>query len=456
MTNNIALIGIGPHAKRIYIPFLKKYGIKPSLVVDLESNKSAVSEFLSENDISADLLFVNNSYKDLEKLPKSLTNEIKERVRNLNINKAIVATEPKSHKAYIKLFLDSNIDVLTDKPLTAPKGVIQSTSKSKKIFKDFLEIEKKVVKSNQNLIINCQRRFHPGYLFIYNYLKEFIEKHQVPITYINLYHCDGMWNMPDEFHFRENHPYKYGYGKIFHSGYHFIDTAIWLSSLNENVKHLNINKAKVYTSPFKSKDSYNIMPKKHYMDIFNINHDELPDQINTDGELDIVSNINLYDNKKLVSIINLELLQTGFSKRSWHKLPKDTYKGNGRVRHERLNIQVGPLLNIQVHSYQSDQKSKLAYGGHGLGEYDHFDILIFRNNDLVGGKSFEKISSKNLITETGDSFIGLNESARDFCIKNFLDSDFSHSNIFKHKRSIKITEKIYESIIKDKPRKFAF
>lgn len=28
-------------------------------------------------------------------------------------------------------------------------------------------------------------------------------------------------------------------------------------------------------------------------------------------------------------------------------------KGNGRVRHETLSLQMGPLMNIQVHSYQA-------------------------------------------------------------------------------------------------------
>ena len=34
---NLALIGLGPHAKRIYLRFLLKHNIEPALIVDLVS-----------------------------------------------------------------------------------------------------------------------------------------------------------------------------------------------------------------------------------------------------------------------------------------------------------------------------------------------------------------------------------------------------------------------------------
>ena len=71
---------------------------------------------------------------------------------------------------------------------------------------------------------------------------------------------------------------------------------------------------------------------------------------------------------------------------------RDFYKKNGRIRHERINIQVGPLMNIQIHSYQSkeikdrlDNKIEEQIGG-----LEHFDIDIYRNVDIIGGKPYEK------------------------------------------------------------------
>lgn len=39
---NILLVGLGPHANRIYLRFLERYYIKPALVVDLVSQKSTL------------------------------------------------------------------------------------------------------------------------------------------------------------------------------------------------------------------------------------------------------------------------------------------------------------------------------------------------------------------------------------------------------------------------------
>ena len=48
---NIALIGIGPHAKRIYLHYFKKKKVNLELVVDLESQKENVRKYLDENGI---------------------------------------------------------------------------------------------------------------------------------------------------------------------------------------------------------------------------------------------------------------------------------------------------------------------------------------------------------------------------------------------------------------------
>lgn len=77
-----------------------------------------------------------------------------------------------------------------------------------------------------------------------------VREYNIPITYIDIYHNDGMWNMPSEFLERENHPYKYGYGKLFHSGYHFIDLVAWLMEVNRETKGKQINNAEMFVSTY--------------------------------------------------------------------------------------------------------------------------------------------------------------------------------------------------------------
>ena len=54
---NIALIGIGPHAKRIYLHYFKKKKVNLELVVDLESEKDNIRKYLDENGFKKTKIF---------------------------------------------------------------------------------------------------------------------------------------------------------------------------------------------------------------------------------------------------------------------------------------------------------------------------------------------------------------------------------------------------------------
>ena len=49
---NIALIGVGPHAKRIYLNYFKKYHINLALVVEIESKKTDTQNYLKSNNFN--------------------------------------------------------------------------------------------------------------------------------------------------------------------------------------------------------------------------------------------------------------------------------------------------------------------------------------------------------------------------------------------------------------------
>ena len=62
---NIALIGIGPHAKRIYLHYFKKKKVNLELVVDLESEKDNIRKYLDENGFKKTKIFtLSDKYKD--------------------------------------------------------------------------------------------------------------------------------------------------------------------------------------------------------------------------------------------------------------------------------------------------------------------------------------------------------------------------------------------------------
>lgn len=73
---NIILVGLGPHAKRIYLKFLKEINNLPKLIVDLKSQENKIRQYLSENNIdNIDLYFVDDENKNSNSL-EPLTEKI--------------------------------------------------------------------------------------------------------------------------------------------------------------------------------------------------------------------------------------------------------------------------------------------------------------------------------------------------------------------------------------------
>ena len=364
---------------------------------------------------------------------------------------AVISTEPKSHFAYAKFLLENDINILMDKPITAPTWVNSDVKKAMSIKKEY-ETLCKMYKNKKEKIsfkIQCQRRFHEGYVYVKKLLEETIRQYNIPMTYIDIYHNDGMWNMPNEFLDRENHPYKYGYGKLFHSGYHFIDLLAWLLEVNRGIKGKEIDNAQMYVSVNRPVDFFTVFNNYDYKKIMKTNRFEkvLEQQykFKNFGEIDMHSIINFMHNDKLITNCSLNLMQSGFSRRAWCELPKDTYKSNGRVRHERVNIQVGPLMNIQIHSYQAYEiRDREKMCNNNVGSVEHFDIYVFRNSELIGGKSFEMLDISTLSEKDKKYFIGYNEKARENCFINYLLNIDDSSDLLEHKTSIDITEKMYE------------
>ena len=100
------------------------------------------------------------------------------------------------------------------------------------------------------------------------------------------------------------------------------------------------------------KDYNNLFPEskndKFYKKLDNVKFDDY-------GEKNFYSQLYFYnDTNNLITTANLNLLHYGVSRRSWFK-SRDFYKKNGRIRHEKININVGTLLNIQITSCQSKE-----------------------------------------------------------------------------------------------------
>lgn len=458
---NMALIGLGPHAKRIYMNCFKKNGFEPELIVDVRSKKEEVMEYIHQHNLLAQTYFIEDKNQYNEKLNKKDENNLFTLIRTLDITHCVISTEPKAHKAYICFCMEHNIHCLVDKPLTSPVDACWNYAQAKKIEDDYDEIVELYQKAKEHgtiLKVQCQRRWHKGYRMAHDLAAELVKRYHIPITAMQVSHCDGMWNMPDEFVNRENHPYKYGYGKLFHSGYHFVDLVAWFQKINELLIEKAPDRVELYATSIKPMDFFHMINQEDYHSLLKTRKfDEIFENMEAYhfeqyGELDIYSILQFIQKDKVVSTVNMSLMQNGFSRRSWSALPEDTYKGNGRVRHEYMNIEIGPLADIQIHSYQSKEIKDRIENDTSVGEVEHFDIYVFRNVDLIGGKPFEKFTLQELYSND-EIMLGYNESAREKCFYEFAACQIQEESILDHDLGIRILSKQYEALCRQREGK---
>lgn len=466
---NIILIGCGPHSKRVYLPAIKKIvHLNLKMVVDLESQSTSVESALNEFP-ETELLLIE-PFDGI--LPHDLSNHLTKYIIANNISGVIIATEPLVHKAYAEWAIKNGLNILIDKPITARANAVSDLSCAKGILNDFLEILEKYRSLQQEketiFMINSHRRFHKGFEFVKEKINEVSKKTNCPVTFIQAYHCDGQWRLPNEIVTQEYHPYCFGYGKASHSGYHIFDTIYQFYKASEIESKFPETMEIVssfiqpdgFISQLNENDYYKIFGEKYAM-VQKYNDGQLKELMNNYGEVDLSAIITLKKADVAVANFNLNLLHNGFAGRTWLKPGLDLYKGNGRIKHESYNIQQGPFQNIQIHAYQATDKHDDKNGAdYYLGGKNHFEVYVFRNpllsNDTRQPKVYtfnhfidnENGNKESMITMERVKFSVLEEFA-DYLIGNKTKASIN-SQIEDHIIPVQIMSGIYCSNIKRK------
>lgn len=240
---NVVVVGLGPHARRHYYPILERLSertpLAVRLVLDLQDQEAHIRAYLADRPLPAErTIFLPTRHRTIEVLPDEIAHLLDELHRRERLDRLLIATEPKAHKAYLLWALSRNVDVLLEKPLTAPVMDSGDPATAERILNDYNELATLQRSSTARAVVMAPRRHHAGFRLIRDRVRQFQAEFDVPMTHLDIYHADGVWNMPRELVERENHPYRYGYGKLLHSGYHHLDLFTWLSQLNHQLPHV--------------------------------------------------------------------------------------------------------------------------------------------------------------------------------------------------------------------------
>ncbi len=424
----VALIGLGKNAKQLYLDYIKKHNIELVLVVELESKKENTKTYLEENGFSNTKIFsIPDELKSSEHLPQNIFDNLVAVSNILEITHVIIDTEPKSHYMYLEFALKNNIHVLTDLPITITQN-IDHMKKIKAIKNQYYNILDLSNSSESICKIMCQKQYHRGYEYILQQIDTIVKKYQIPITYISIDYSNGLWQMPHDILCKENYPYRF----LFEEGYHYINFLSDLLQMNNQLSESKkIVDGEIYTNCLTLEDTFSTCNQEDYKRLFK--NQDIPTYYDGAIEIPKGGEGNFYSlmkfmNKEQQTItnVNLNLSHYGFSRRG--QIEENT----GAVKHEYMSIQIGTLFKIQVHSYQSKEEKdrKKSTSEENVGGLDHFDIDIYRNVDIIGGKAFERIKLSELYNEKeAQETTDYDSLAKENYLKQFLNKQCNQGDM---------------------------
>ncbi len=450
MNMNLLFIGMGPHTQRIQFPYAirkrQELNIKSVTTLDVPRQKDVIKGYLLNNTPNGVAVnqYYTNKYIDTSLLDTIITNH--------SITHVVLGTDPEHHLEYAKYAIGKSLKVIMDKPIVAIPNAIKNEQAANLILGQYNELDEIYRKHKAaNVVVLSQRRYHPAYNKVADDVIENYSRTKIIPHYLYLMHSDGQLRILNEIDDITYHGFNHGYGKISHSGYHFIDTLyLYLKYFINNGQINNFSLIAHHLSPADYSKQLN---HKNIEGIFGFNDTIRPYIAKSDGEIDAYVTIQFKKDSQLVSTVRLDMLHSGFSDRINFSSNRDNlYKGNGRIRHEKQIIMQGPVYAAYIDSLQSKQ---IDLSGSNdlteLGGEHHFQLIRFNHTS----------SRKQIITEEGiDELMnvtdlgysrGHQEEARYYSLDDFFSTSAKGtrsqiSDLSDHYFSSLIMSSIYLSI----------
>ena len=438
MPPHLVIVGLGPHARYKYLPMfheaMARGAIADYSVLELESARTAVGLLIESGECRAsDAHFIRTPSRRTNTLTTEARVQLEDAVERHPDVRVVVATEARSHLPYLKWCLEQNVDCLVDKPIIAPVDA-QGRFSVAHFKKETRSLFRLAERSRSHCSVMAPRRYHRDFEHFRRYVHLAATRLHTPITFISIYNAQGVWNLPGEIVSREDHPYKYGYGNLFHSGYHYVDLLCMLLQENEQVAggrwdySFKSHVARPSEERLWLSTDLTERLRPHRVDSFEQSGmSELPL-----GETDLVTSLAIRDaaTKEMITLGNITLLQTSASLRSWRELPNGVYNRNGRFPLEELRVNLGFALSATLQVYKVPLQSRSVDSLEQLSR-----MCVWRNSNLLGcaaTRCKERAASSD--GEPVDS--DLMGEARRRLFSNWLAGCEQRSTLFLHRNTM--------------------
>ncbi len=435
---NVILIGCGPHYRNHYHSVLEENGLAIALLIDLEPEKESIVKFFdSQKTRPRTTVFLNAMHRNTI-TPQELNALLPSDFDFSQVDAVLICTEPKVRKIYTLWAFSHHLPVFMDKPVTAFAALEQSNT----LFSDFLEIQQEAIHRNLDVVVSCERRAHLGYIWVFEFLRNFMEKYQIPITSIDIHFAGGVWNLPQEYVDRENHPFKYGYGILLHSGYHYVDLLVRLLSLNHILNPDCTPERQLHWLSSKPLDQIQSIGEAGYSHLLSPKEIETAfsppfiKQLETYGETDVLV-IGQDRLGRLVTNYSLKILGTSLCLRDQATFSPEL---DGRIKQEHVIIHLGPLcsLHISAHPYHEIDPS--------VHSIENFTITVMTSPFISDMRPVIQLKREDLSTLFSELLhvTSLNEHGRQRQLLDFLQKRDGNSPLASHHATIEFLNNLFK------------
>jgi predicted dehydrogenase len=422
----VLVIGCGEHYFSRYHPVIES--ITPAaeivLAVDLEPRRRQVNrEFLQKRLQPEAFLFLPESMRFVRS-EHEVEALLAGAVDTSKIDAVLVCTEPRSHRAFASWAMSHEVAVFMDKPFSA----VPLPAPDGSILRDYEYLEAVSRRTGTACVVSCERRAHPGFRYAKQELIRLMNEFYVPITSVHVSFNGGNWIYPNEFLSQENHPFRYGYGVLFHSGYHYVDTIAAIAELSVPTSGLDVNSPCVQVLARRPRASTALC---HMATVRNpdfaittfIEHAEDWAEASALGEVDLAFMGTYPISSDNGLLFTGQLLESSVSGRR----PGAGRGGDFRIRSEQLVVNLSHLatLTLSANSYRKLDTPE---------EPEDFTMTI-AYSPAISDEGVVRLDRADLSRLEPDLPLtsGVNGWARQRLLENFLNGDFSASDIYSHR-----------------------
>lgn len=420
----VVIFGIGPHFRERYAMLCYELQLNKIIIigamVDVQSQNKTVCSFIKYSGLFPEvILFVPDNLVNSEKHEGQIECFLNNKLGYLKFSKSIICTEPKSHKILTLWSIKAGCDVYMDKPISA----FYNPSGKGHLMRDLNEIDRAASTYKKKVVVSCERRTHLGYKVIEEELEDLKRSANHGLTAVDIHFCCGNLVTDVEYLSKENHPYKYGYGILLHSGYHYVDLLARLASENWPHRDLSILDISLQATALSIDKRLGALSGESI-------------ECNSYfGESDVMFQGSLSGKNGSSVMFSIKLLDSGFSLRNREDIVNVKTRNIGRLRQENVILHVGYTGSIHVRSLPI-RKIDIAH------TMDNFEIYILKNNHEKRCPEVTCVTSEQLIEQQ----LSLNRIARVGQLKDFLLNQSVISNISSHKNTVYLIDKLYDQL----------